>query len=270
MRLLLIDGTNVLMRCASVVVPGADSTATAEQVRKVVSLVDGLFERAAYDLEASHVIVCWDLPVGGSERKTLYPGYKASRSGKTAFWLAECRPGLGRWHGMSIPGWEADDVIATVTYRVVHSARMAKAVVLVLSQDSDLLQLASVAQVYRFGRDGEPWIVHMSTESVQAKYGVVPADITTLKALAGEPGDDVPGPFGKHCISRATKILRDVYSFDHGGDVDDILLEAQRLNLLTVRQYGDARQAYDVLRLRTDLDLPPIRPSQCTYTPRTK
>ena len=75
-RLLLVDGSNVVMRCAlgGDVPPGqAVPTATA------------MIERAARQAEVTHLVIALDSPDSPCWRKDLYPAYKANRVRKTTF-----------------------------------------------------------------------------------------------------------------------------------------------------------------------------------------
>jgi DNA polymerase-1 len=179
-RLLLVDGTNVVMRCASI-------QAAAPAV--ALEMACAIIRRAVRTVEATHLVVAFDAP-GAGVRSTVYPAYKANRTTDTAGWVAA---GTAACEAESMccvaaPGYEADDVIATIAGRQ-------RGLVEVLSGDSDLLALAaSDVGVWQFDKAAPNGIARRSPEWICAKYGIpCPADLTLYKALVGEPGDNVPG-----------------------------------------------------------------------------
>lgn len=256
MTLVLVDATNLIMRAASAVC-AADPDATAQQKDDVDSTCFGMMEKVCRLTNATHLILCWDSPFTESERRKLYPGYKSSRTGKTAYWVQRIRPLFedAHWCNIAYPGWEADDVIATL------ATRMQPRRPVILSSDSDLLSLAADADCYQFGRPSkqEDWILLRTPKYVLEHYGVWPGHLLHLKALAGEPSDDMPGPFGKKCTQRALNLLR---AFGALGTPDPIEYLVEQGHLVGEFVHA-ARLARDVLRLRTDLPLPPVIPSTC-------
>lgn len=251
-RLLLVDATNALMRCASIV-SDVGGEPTPEEAEKGVAMAASMILAACRELGATHVVCAFDTPA--SERRVLYPEYKAHRKGHTQTWIARALIAFSErgLFCLTHEGWEADDVIATLVHRLVSLRAITP---MVLSGDSDLLALADIADVYQFGRKGEPRFVLRDISYVYEKYGVAPSKLTDLKALAGEPGDGVPGPFGKHCVAKARKLLA-------GGGVEDLIRGTALVGAFAER----ARLAYEVLRLRTDLPLAPIPPAHCRVPP---
>jgi len=124
-----------------------------------------------------------------SERKRIWAGYKRDRPEK--------EPGLEEqmralWVSMSkqvpcycVPGWEADDIIATVC-RIKDNEEPEK--VLVYSGDSDLFQILEKGRVsvLRRFKDGSP--VYMTAEGLEAKYGLRPDQWVDFLVLKGKTG----------------------------------------------------------------------------------
>jgi len=102
------------------------------------------------------------------------------------------------------PGFEADDVLATLAKR----ARNAGAPALVVSGDRDLLQLArGSVRVYFVGRRSKDALIY-DERAVLARFGVPPEVLPSYVALLGDPSDNLPGVPG---IGAATahKLLAD-------------------------------------------------------------
>jgi len=87
------------------------------------------------------------------------------------------------------PGFEADDVLATLAQR----ARDAEAPALVVSGDRDLLQLAhGSVRVHYVGARGKDAVVY-DEAAVLTRFGVPPQHLPSYVALVGDPSDNLPG-----------------------------------------------------------------------------
>lgn len=126
-------------------------------------------------------------------RNDLYPEYKANRD--------ECPPELvqqmpyfrelSKAIGLPVleaPGYEADDIIATLTAKLVAQ----KKDVVIVSGDKDLMQLVSdhvtIWDTMKDKRYKAPEVVE--------KFGVEPTQVTEVLALTGDTSDNVPGVDG--------------------------------------------------------------------------
>ncbi len=90
---------------------------------------------------------------------------------------------------LELPGYEADDVIATLTRAAVARGHE----VVVVSSDKDLLQLVGEhVKVLSPGREGGPAVLY-DRDQVIAKWGVPPERIGDVLALVGDAVDNVPG-----------------------------------------------------------------------------
>jgi DNA polymerase-1 len=87
------------------------------------------------------------------------------------------------------PGFEADDVLATIAGRLGAEGTPS----LVVSGDRDLLQLVDErTRILFMGRRGKDAVVY-DVDSVNARFGVTPASLPTLVALIGDPSDNLQG-----------------------------------------------------------------------------
>ena len=87
------------------------------------------------------------------------------------------------------PGFEADDVLATLAKR----ARDTETRALVVSGDRDLLQLArGSVRVHFVGQRGKDALVY-DEAAVFARFGVPPEHLPSYVALIGDPSDNLPG-----------------------------------------------------------------------------
>jgi DNA polymerase-1 len=145
------------------------------------------------DERPSHIGICFDLP-GPTFRHERYPQYKANRK-KMDDELAVQLPYVRRVCEalripvLELPGYEADDVIATLAEQAVARGWR----VVVVSGDKDLLQLVTgQISVLNPGREGAG-AVRYDPRKVEEKWGVPPERVVDVLALMGDSVDNIPG-----------------------------------------------------------------------------
>lgn len=90
----------------------------------------------------------------------------------------------------ALPGYEADDILATLTER----ARQLSYEVKVVTGDRDAFQLICDQQVEVLTtRKGITDIVYYNREKVKERYGIQPEQVPDFLALKGDPSDNIPG-----------------------------------------------------------------------------
>src|SRR5699024_9681357 len=143
--------------------------------------------------DPTHVAVAFDVS-RATFRSEEYSEYKAGRSATPDAFsgqvplLKEVLDALNITH-VSMDGYEADDVIATLTTQ----ARAKDMDVLICSGDRDTLQLVDDHSTVLYPRKGVSDLVRMTPEAVTEKYGVGPERYPDLAALVGESSDNLPG-----------------------------------------------------------------------------
>ena len=130
-------------------------------------------------------------------RHELFEQYKANRPDmpdELAYqlgWIEKMSEGLGM-RVLAVHGFEADDVIATLT----AEAETRGIEVVIVTGDKDMLQLVDdttrVIVLSGFGRDTQI----MDERAVRAKYGIPPRLLTDYFGLMGDAVDNVPGVRG--------------------------------------------------------------------------
>jgi len=133
-------------------------------------------------------------PPGKTARHEEYPEYKANRprmddalAVQIPYVRRVCE--VFRLPVLEVPGWEADDVIATLAGQAVEKGLR----VVVVSGDKDLLQLVSDrVLVLNPGREGTGATLY-DRRTVEEKWGVPPERVVDVLALVGDAVDNVPG-----------------------------------------------------------------------------
>jgi len=137
-------------------------------------------------------------PPGPTFRDKLFTEYKATRTAMPDD-LARQLPYVRRLFEalrtpvIEVPGYEADDVLATLVEQALRETDLD---VVVVSGDKDLLQLVGprVRVLSVLGRTGEK-IVYDEAK-VRERWGVEPGQIADVLALMGDSIDNIPGVKG--------------------------------------------------------------------------
>lgn len=212
-EILVLDARNALYRAASAFQELSTEIDGEEvQTGAIYGFVRVLL--ATWQEFGGSVVVAWE--GGATMRRALYPEYKRRRSpsgpDQVEFFNSLRRQeletkrllqiiGVRQFHA---DGWEADDVIAAICGRFPDHR------IGILSGDRDLLQLVTERhQLIRPLQKGK--VVVETPESIRAEWGVAPAQILDLKALAGDTGDNIPGAPGVGPVT-ASKLIA-----EHGG-----------------------------------------------------
>ena len=252
MRLLLIDGTNVVMRYAFAALRDGQASPTWEQEVQVLGAVESALRACAAAAGCRHAVVALD-STNPTWRHREFPSYKATRPAiSTGSWGSRLELYLGErgWLCCRVDGFEADDIAATLASRV-QGARHDAAV---LSGDSDLLQLAGdECHVYQFGAKGEHRFALRDQPWIAQRYGLRwSSQLGLYKAMVGEPGDNLPGVAGIG-PTKARRLLRQYATAAE-------MLEA---GVFARPNRGQLNLMLRLVTLREDVPLPAIQPASC-------
>ena len=188
---------------------------------------------------------------GAGFRHDLYPDYKANRVEPPA----ELVPQFGLMRealrafglpGLEVPGFEADDIIATLT----RQARQDGIAVTIISSDKDMMQLVQDDAVSMWDPIRNRRI---DEAAVREKFGVAPAQVIDVQALAGDSSDNIPGVTKIGPKTAAELIGR-------FGDLETVLASTAEISQVKRREYleQDAELARVSKKLVTLVDDVPL------------
>lgn len=208
-RLMLIDGHALAYRAYHALPPMTGPS--GEPTNAVLGFANMLL-KAIQDYAPDYIVASFD--VGLSFRHQEYADYKAHRAETPD----DLRAQLGRItqlvEALGIPictaeGYEADDVLGTLA---LQASRMGLETIIVTG-DSDTFQLISpdvkVLTPQRTFGD----VMLNDVDAIRTRYGLEPAQLVDLKAMEGDPSDNikgVPGVGGK----TATNLLQQYGSLE--------------------------------------------------------
>ena len=175
----------------------------------------------------THVAVIFDK---GSHtfRNDLYAEYKANRDEMPA----DLRPQIPLTRDATrafniaceeIEGFEADDIIATLS----HQARDAGGRVTIISSDKDLMQLVGCGVEMLDAMKNR----RIDVDGVREKFGVDPARVVDVQALAGDSVDNIPGAPGIG-LKTAALLINEFGSLEELLDRTDEIKQPKRRQTL--------------------------------------
>ena len=265
-RLFLVDGYALIYRAFFALISRPLTTKHGENTSAAWGIVNFL-QRLMTTHKPDYL--GWVHDSGVSFRKERYPAYKATREKLSEELQSDFDRGMerisqildaSRIRILSLPGFEADDVIGTLVKRGVEAGLN----VVVVSGDKDFQQLVRPGVwLLNPGRGGpasveESWV---GVENGSERLGVPPAHVTDYLALVGDTSDNVPGVKG--IGDKTAQEL--VASF---GTLENILAHAHELTKKRPREAlemyrEEALLSKELVTIREDLvidlDLPSLR-----------
>jgi DNA polymerase-1 len=193
---------------------------TISRTGEVVSAVYGfalMLLKVLNELKPTHFAVAFDKK-GPTFRHELYDGYKAQRPPLPEELGSQINRVKEMVRTFKIPlfevdKYEADDVLGTLS----QQAAVQGIDTVIVTGDADTMQLVSPHVKVLYPKAGRAFsdTALFDEAAVREKYGVGPEHIADLKALVGDPSDNIPGVKGIG-DKTAVKLINDF------GSVEDI------------------------------------------------
>ncbi len=190
-RLLLLDGHSLAYR-AFFALPVENFSTTTGQPTNAVYGFTSMLINILRDEQPSHLAVAFD--VGRKTfRSEIFAEYKANRAESPTDFrgqvsLVQEVLGALRVPVITAEGYEADDVIATLTVQAVEQGMD----VLIGTGDRDALQLVNEHVTVLYPRKGVSDMTRFTPDAVEEKYGLTPTQYPDFAALRGDPSDNLP------------------------------------------------------------------------------
>ena len=221
-------------------------------------LVNGVFGfasivlRGLQDLQPDYLAVSFDLP-GPTFRHEQYAEYKATRQ-RMPDDLRDQFPKVRevvkalRIPVYEMPGYEADDVIGTITQKLEANEDLETTIVTV---DLDMLQLVTPRTRLMTTRSGVENTIMYDVARIEERFGLRPDQMVDYKALKGDPSDNIPGVPGVG-EKTAAKLIREFGSLDDlYARIDEVTPEKLREKLR--EHFDQVQMGRDLSRIVRDL-----------------
>jgi DNA polymerase I len=218
--LALIDGNSVAYR-AFYALP-EDLATKSGQVTNAVFGFTRMLIRLLKDYHPDGIAVAWDVS-RQTFRTESYPEYKAQRERAPDHFRSQLPlmdEVLQTLHITQLreEGYEADDIIATLTKRTVEAGWE----VLIVTGDRDAFQLIEGPVKVVYTRRGISDIVLADEAYVEERYGIRPDQYVEYAALRGDSSDNLPGVPGVG-EKTASRLIAEY------GDLDNLYLSVTDL-----------------------------------------
>jgi DNA polymerase I len=244
-RLVLIDGNSILYR-AFFALPTDLATASGQVTNAVFGFTSMLINLIK-DHQPDQLVVTFDRPEP-TFRHEMIAEYKAGRA-ETPDILRQ-QMGLARQLIETLhvplvdaPGYEADDVIATLATRAAADGDD----VIVVSGDRDTYQLVEDPHIsVLYPKRGVSEYVLYDEAGIEARTGVTPANYPQYAALRGDPSDNLPGVPGVG-EKTAAKLINTY------GDLDGIYAHLEDLSPKLRQSLADSEARVRANALATPL-----------------
>lgn len=246
-KLVLIDG-NAIMHRAYHALPPLTSR-SGKQINAVYGLISVLL-RTIQDLKPTHIAFCFDTPEP-TFRKEINKEYQAHRPEMETMLSDQFQDAYDVIAAFGIPiymkpGFEADDVIGTITKKADIDD------IVILTGDRDILQLVSPkVKLFMPDKGLSHGKLYGKKETIE-RMGVPPSQIVDYKALVGDPSDNykgVPGIGPKTAIKllQGYKTLENVYdNLDNIPDKIAKLLKKEKKSALLSQELAKIIQDVDI------------------------
>lgn len=255
-QLFLIDGYALIYRAFFALITRPLRTSKGENTSAAWGVVNFLLRlREKYQPD----YLAWVHDAGDSFRTELYPEYKSTRAKLDDELQAEFDRSVERIEQLlgafrvpviSVPGYEADDVIGSLARLGVERAWQ----VVLVSGDKDFYQLIRPGvALLNPGRGGPTAVDELWVDESNAteRLGIPPSQVVDYLALVGDASDNVPGVRGIG-NKGAIDLLQEF------GTLETMLARAAEVKGKRARealqQYGaDARLSRQLVTIRTDI-----------------
>ncbi len=251
-ELFLIDGNSLAYR-AFFALPESIATSTGVPTNAIFGFASMLV-KILTDYGPKATVVVWD--AGSSGRKEVYAEYKAQRSSRPDL-LREQWPHLEPlvaafgYRNLSVEGYEADDVIASIAERAKTADPPVD--VMVVTGDRDAYQLVDDnVRIMTTSRGITDTRVY-DRQGVIDRYGIPPELVPDFIGLKGDTSDNIPGVPGIG-DKTAADLLQRFGSLEQVLDSIDEISGAKRKQNLT-EHADDARVSKHLATAKRDIPL---------------
>ncbi|MCB0997846.1 MAG: DNA polymerase I [Acidimicrobiales bacterium] len=248
MKVLLLDGNSLTYR-AFFALP-TDMATAGGQVTNAVFGFTSMLINLLKDHRPDAIMVAFDRPEP-TFRHEANPEYKAQR--EAAPDILRQQMGLVRQvlealriHVFELPGWEADDIIATIATRAESEGHD----IVIVTGDRDSYQLVHDPHVkVLYNRRGVSDYAFYDEAGIVERTGVTPAQYPEYAALRGDPSDNLPGVPGVG-EKTAAKLITTYGGLD--GIFANVDKQTPKLRQNLAEHEAQARANHQLMVLRRD------------------
>ena len=250
-RLLLIDGNSIINRAYFALAGRSTLTAPDGTPTGALNTYLNIMLKYIEEVRPTHICTLFDRKEK-TFRHEMYDGYKAKRKGMPDDLAAQMPLLKESLDALRIPrielvGYEADDLIGTLSCRGTKEGFS----VFILSGDKDDFQLINDRTVVLMPvtKAGKTTTETYDLAAMSERYDMTPEEFIALKAIMGDPSDNIPGVKGI-----GEKGAKDLVTAYH--TLDSIYEHLDEVPAGTRKKLEESREmaylSYDLSRIRCD------------------
>lgn len=210
-KIMILDGNSILFRAFYAMPPL--KTKKGQYTNAVYGFLSMLY-KLMETYSPDYICAAFD-PEKPSFRHAQYTDYKATRAKAPnelveQFRLIRDVLEIHNIKCIEIEGFEADDVAGTLA----SEAEKNGAEVYLVTSDKDYLQLIDGSVKVLLTKKGVSNIKEMDIQGLKEDYGISPEQFVDLKALMGDPSDNIPGVSGVG-EKTAVKLIQEYGTLDN-------------------------------------------------------
>jgi len=259
-KIILVDGNNLLFRSYYATAYNGNFMKNSKgfPTNAIFGFVN-MMNKIVREENPQYIIVAFDK--GKTFRHEEYEGYKDGRVEtpnelKMQFPIAKQILGAMGIKYYEIDNYEADDIIGTFSE---YCNREEEYIGTIISSDKDLLQLITKDVDIKLLKQKD--YIRYNEESFKNEWGIDPINIIDLKALMGDPSDNIPGVKGVG-EKTALKLLHEYKTIDNlYNNIDKIKGKLkEKLEIDKENAYKSYHLATIIKDVEMEIDI-----NDCTY-----
>ena len=192
-KAILIDGNSILFRMFYGI---RGMTSTKGVPTNAIYGFVKLLQQIQNEMRPDYLAVAFDLPEPTFRHKK-YDEYKAGRDKMpeeliTQLDLMKKLLAAMQVPVLTLPGYEADDIVGTVSKQFAHKTEPVLAQIITGDRDSFQLVEDNIHILYTTTRSGSQF-EEIDPAAIDEKYGIAPIELIQVKSLMGDNSDNIPG-----------------------------------------------------------------------------
>ncbi len=257
-KIIIIDSSSVIYRAFYALPPLKNKKGELANAVYGFLLV---FLKAMREFQPDFVVACFDLPFPTFRHKK-FKEYKAKRPPTPKDLYSQIPRVKKALKVLNVSifekkGFEADDLIGTISQSFIQKKKKAQAII--LSGDLDLLQLVDKSTEVYLLKKGVKNTLLYNEKMVKEKYlGLKPAQLTDYRGLRGDPSDNIPGVSGVG-EKTATNLLNEFNNIENLYNQlekkKDLKTVKPRIKGLLLQQKNQAFLSKDLAEIRRNVPI---------------
>lgn len=253
-RLLIVDSNALLHRAFHALPPL--KTKSGEQTGAIYGFLLAFF-KAIKDLNPKYVVACFDTKAP-TFRHIKFKEYKAQRPKTPDEIILQLPKTQEILKEFNVPvfteeGFEADDLIATITHKALEKSKNID--VYILSGDLDNIQLVNDSvRVYTLGKGIKDTVIYDEAK-VFERFLIKPEQMVDYKALVGDASDNIPGVIGigKKTAADLLQKFGSLENIYKKMERDDTV--RQKIKEVLIKYKKEAFLAKELVEMKNDVDI---------------